>query len=671
MATSHVGSIAENWDEALSRLIHLSRLILTQNLNYEVRVAELEQELDIYRRAHSVLVDTSDRRTIEEQARVVNFSRQISTPDHTNGNVGISQPSPPPDILPSHQRPLILCIINGEEIFFKPHLIQQGYTGGRSAGQLITRTLEDFFTEVGMPNVFGHVSLWVTLYFKKGELMNTIANKRVCTLDKLDSFLAGFTQTSPRFTTVDVGGREKTDVKIDEYLQTFIRFSQTLRVILAGCHNMKYLQTYDTLQAEGLLGKLITLHGPGEESLAPHNILSLTTEGLVALQNLPSVANRSSIPVGSSNTVTVNAGLISPQSPARGGRQLVDANLPLHKHRPPPCNEYYLMASCSKEGLAGIRMIMFSTQTSLSRWRSAPRKLPVIGSREAYPARLENGAAGDIPALMGATAPMPPMANAGSGERDVKDYGAGLFTPASTLPVSMYIAFIAPMGIISSRSIVSINLQHPHIVPQSSFAMSSHDEDHEDLRPTNTPGYNPSAAKTLQEYQKLDEGDPSLTKWKESLGITAGASTAGSGPKVTVLTLELMSATMPAGKSIVLDVNNAAQLEDTKKNPIIIKEGVEYNVRITFKVNHSIISGVRYIQVVKRAGLKVDKLEQMLGSYGPHPKGEAYFKNFDPEESPSGMLARSGNYTVKSRVIDDDGNIYADFEWVFKLAKEW
>lgn len=49
----------------------------------------------------------------------------------------------------------------------------------------------------------------------------------------------------------------------------------------------------------------------------------------------------------------------------------------------------------------------------------------------------------------------------------------------------------------------------------------------------------------------------------------------------------------------------------------------------------------------------------MLGSYGPHPKGEAYTKNFDPDESPSGLLARSGQYNVRSRVIDDDGEVYA------------
>ena len=49
----------------------------------------------------------------------------------------------------------------------------------------------------------------------------------------------------------------------------------------------------------------------------------------------------------------------------------------------------------------------------------------------------------------------------------------------------------------------------------------------------------------------------------------------------------------------------------------------------------------------------------MLGSYGPSVSGEPYIKNFDPEESPSGMLARSGTYNVRSRVIDDDGEVYA------------
>lgn len=55
----------------------------------------------------------------------------------------------------------------------------------------------------------------------------------------------------------------------------------------------------------------------------------------------------------------------------------------------------------------------------------------------------------------------------------------------------------------------------------------------------------------------------------------------------------------------------------------------------------------------------MDKLEQMLGSYAPSPDGTPYTKNFTEDESPSGMVARSGTYNVRSRVVDDDGDVYA------------
>ncbi|KAF7331904.1 Rho GDP-dissociation inhibitor [Mycena kentingensis (nom. inval.)] len=202
--------------------------------------------------------------------------------------------------------------------------------------------------------------------------------------------------------------------------------------------------------------------------------------------------------------------------------------------------------------------------------------------------------------------------------------------------------------------------------------MAGDHDDHDDFKPTTTPGYKPGAVKSADEYANLDPEDESLARWKASLGIVPGATGApASGPKVTIVALELDSPTLPPGKKISFNIADTARLADTKKHPIVIKEDSEYNVRITFKVNHSIISGVRYIQVVKRAGVKVDKLDQMLGSYGPHPKGEAYIKNFDTDHSPSGMIARSGQYSVKSRVVDDDGEVYADFEWYFKLGKSW
>lgn len=65
----------------------------------------------------------------------------------------------------------------------------------------------------------------------------------------------------------------------------------------------------------------------------------------------------------------------------------------------------------------------------------------------------------------------------------------------------------------------------------------------------------------------------------------------------------------------------------------------------------------------------VDKIEKMLGSYGP--QADAHRRTIAEEESPSGMLARSGTYLVRSRIIDDDQTVWLDFEWTFKLTKEW
>lgn len=197
-----------------------------------------------------------------------------------------------------------------------------------------------------------------------------------------------------------------------------------------------------------------------------------------------------------------------------------------------------------------------------------------------------------------------------------------------------------------------------------------HDDD-DDLKTKFEQGYRPGDKKSVVEYATLDANDESLNRWKESLGVVAGASGSGEGPKVTILTLELTSPTLPSEKKISFDLCNPTTIGSLKKNPVTIKEEVEYSVGATFRVNHDVISGLRYIQVVKKAGIKVDKLDQMIGSYGPHPKGEDYTSKFHTEESPSGFLVRQGTYYVHSRFTDDDNQVHADFEWAFKIGKEW
>jgi len=188
----------------------------------------------------------------------------------------------------------------------------------------------------------------------------------------------------------------------------------------------------------------------------------------------------------------------------------------------------------------------------------------------------------------------------------------------------------------------------------------------EDLAPTLTPGYKPGEKKTLEELQNMDQEDESLRKWKESLGLVGGASATSSDPrKVLVQHLAMEVAGRP---DVVLDLSTPEAVEATLKSPMTIKEGIEYRLKIKFFIQHEVVSGLKYLQVVKRKGIRVDKTEEMIGSYGP--AAEAYEKKFLAEEAPSGMLAR-GHYDVKSMFVDDDGTVHMQWNWSFDIKKNW
>ncbi|KAL1920197.1 uncharacterized protein VTP21DRAFT_1343 [Calcarisporiella thermophila] len=193
-------------------------------------------------------------------------------------------------------------------------------------------------------------------------------------------------------------------------------------------------------------------------------------------------------------------------------------------------------------------------------------------------------------------------------------------------------------------------------------------EQQDDLVPTMTEGYRVGEKKTLEEYHNLDAGDESLRKWKESLGLKAGAGNAAPPDdprKVVVLQLAME---VDGRDDVVLDLSSKDALEKTKTTVITIKEGIHYRFKIKFKIQHDVVSGLKYLQVVKKMGVRVDKEENMLGSYGP--SAEPYEKKFPEEEAPSGMLAR-GRYEVKSKFVDDDGIVHLEWQWAFKISKDW
>ncbi|RXM36445.1 Rho GDP-dissociation inhibitor 1 [Acipenser ruthenus] len=177
--------------------------------------------------------------------------------------------------------------------------------------------------------------------------------------------------------------------------------------------------------------------------------------------------------------------------------------------------------------------------------------------------------------------------------------------------------------------------------------------------------YKPPAQKTLQEIQQLDQDDESLRKYKEALLGNVSTTVADpNAPNVQVTKLTLVCETAP----LPLTLDLTGDLEVFKKQSFVLKEGVEYKIKISFKVNRDIVSGLKYVQQTYRKGVKIDKTDYMVGSYGPRPEEYEFLTPL--EEAPKGMLAR-GTYNIKSKFTDDDKHDHLSWEWNLNIKKEW
>lgn len=124
--------------------------------------------------------------------------------------------------------------------------------------------------------------------------------------------------------------------RFPEYLQTYTRFPQTLRVFFGGMavhfylfftthlcgiggHDNEYSSTLTALDSEQFLGKLVTVerHDDIPSELRKLCLPSLKLEGLFVPQQLCSLPKRlAPLTMPGSNSVTTNGGLMSPRSPS-------------------------------------------------------------------------------------------------------------------------------------------------------------------------------------------------------------------------------------------------------------------------------------------------------------------------------------------------------------------
>ncbi|KXX81159.1 Rho GDP-dissociation inhibitor [Madurella mycetomatis] len=195
----------------------------------------------------------------------------------------------------------------------------------------------------------------------------------------------------------------------------------------------------------------------------------------------------------------------------------------------------------------------------------------------------------------------------------------------------------------------------------------------DDLLPENTSGYKLSQPKhSLAEYEKMDAEDESLQRYKQSLGLGGGKDLSDpNDPRVCII--QSLTMESPGRDPVVIDLSSPGSLETLKKNPFKIKEGATFTMSAKFKVQHEILSGLHYIQVIKRKGIRIPngKTDEMIGSYAPNTEqNPVYTKKFQEETAPSGWAVRD-KYTVSSSFVDDDKKTHLQFDWAFDIDKDW
>jgi Rho GDP-dissociation inhibitor len=99
---------------------------------------------------------------------------------------------------------------------------------------------------------------------------------------------------------------------------------------------------------------------------------------------------------------------------------------------------------------------------------------------------------------------------------------------------------------------------------------------------------------------------------------------------------------------IVIDLKTPGAVDSLKDKPFTIKEGAQFRMKAVFKVQHEILAGLKYVQVVKRMGVS-HKMQEMMGSYGPSTEEKpVYEKKCKPGHKPQPAHAHANKPSQSS-----------------------
>jgi len=174
----------------------------------------------------------------------------------------------------------------------------------------------------------------------------------------------------------------------------------------------------------------------------------------------------------------------------------------------------------------------------------------------------------------------------------------------------------------------------------------------------------------LKKTFEKEKGDPAMIAYMKSLGIDPDYVAPANDPRRVVVN-ELAVIFKDHEKPHVLKFETEEDIKNAKKHPLIIKEGCEYKLRVSVRVQHNVVLGLKIINTVSKLGTTLSKDTEMLGTYPPKNDFQHIFiPDKGWAEAPTGFVAR-GEYSAKMKFTDDDAAKHLEFDYTIKIAKDF
>jgi len=169
-----------------------------------------------------------------------------------------------------------------------------------------------------------------------------------------------------------------------------------------------------------------------------------------------------------------------------------------------------------------------------------------------------------------------------------------------------------------------------------------------------------------------DSEDESLRKYKESLlgaAATGDLGDASDTRKLVVTEFRVLFEDAAAADA-VFDLSTDAGVAELQSKGLSIKEGANFKFQLSFRVNHELLEGLKFVNKTKRAMIGQTE-ELMIGSYAPATAAHVFvFPRYGWNECPKGMMYR-GKYTSSDSFVDTNGVSHAEYSYPLVIGKTW